>query len=118
MQGKPAIARLGPVGADAEGHDLPGFGRRHRRDDRIPEGGIVRDNMIRRCHQHQRTGFSGVQFQGPGQDRGRGVAPFWLDQRGGGTGLGPGQLLGHHEAVIGGGDHRRRGKARPRQPPR
>ena len=111
-----AVSGLGPVGADAESHQLPGAGRPGAGLDRGAEGGGIGHHVVGGRHQHQRLGVGLVQPQRGGQHRGRGVAPLRLDQHGAGIDSRRGQLFGDDEAEIRSGQHQRRGEARPREP--
>ena len=111
-----AIAGLGPVGADAEGHQPPGAGGLGAGLDRGAEGGGIGHHVIGGRHQHQRLGIAPFQPQRRGQHRRRGVAPLRLDQHRAGIDSRRGQLLGDDEAEIRAGQHQRRGESRPREP--
>ena len=112
---KPAIARFGAVGADAEGDKLPGQGGRRGGLNGVAEAGGFGDHMVRRGHQHQRAGRTSLKRQSGCADGGGGVFGRWFDQDVGGDNFKRGQLLDHDEAEVGGSDNCRRGKTGAKQ---
>ena len=117
LQLKIAIARLGPVRANAEGHDPPRLRHLGPGGDGGAETVDIGHHVIRGRDQHQRTGVGGHDMQHRRKDRGRGVARRGLEQHRGGIDTRLGHLLGDDEAEI-----RRRhddgpGKSRTRDAP-
>ena len=94
------IAGLGPVGADAEKHQLARLERFQAGLDRGAEGGGISDLVICRRHQHCRVGILGMQIQRRRKHSRRGVAPLGLDQDRARIDADGGKLFGHDEAEI------------------
>ena len=109
------IAGLCPGRFDAKGDQIPSLrpvcrGLYHR-----AEGRGIRDDMIRRRHQHQRLRLLEGQMQSRGQYRRASIAALRLDQDASRRKFDRGQLLGHDEAKRIARDHQRRGVSRPRK---
>ena len=109
---QPAVARLGAVGANAEGHNLPIERGRRCRLNCCPERLCVGNYVIRWGDQHEAVTFlasrplprrkwrrqcCGLRAQ---------LESLWCNLNGG-------KLLDHHETEVGAGHNGRRGKAVP-----
>jgi hypothetical protein len=114
---KPAITRLGPVGANAEGNQLPFPGRGCGGLHGGAETGGIRDDMVRRRDEHQRARGTSFERQGSGANSGGSVLGTRLDQDIRGCDLECCELFDDNEAKIGRGDDRRRGVIIARETP-
>jgi len=109
-----AVARLRPVGADAEGEQRVPLSGGHRRGlDRRGEGGFVADQMVGRHHEQKRLRVA-LQREAGGKGNGRGsVAPLRLEDDGLGRAAALAQLLSDDEAVLLVGHQQGRAVPRP-----